>query len=68
MVKLRNMNDEDKKSIAESKKRLEEQIEESKKENLGLDADKSSKTINKPKTTIDILTGNIEGHSPLSEK
>jgi F0F1-type ATP synthase epsilon subunit len=62
------MNNDDEKSIAEAKKRLEEQIENSKKENLGLDADKSSKTINKLKTVIDILTGDIDGHSSLSEK
>jgi hypothetical protein len=68
MAKPISMNKQDKKSIAEAKKRLEEQVEESKEENLGLDADGSSETINKHKTIIDILTGDIEGHSPLSEK
>ncbi len=62
------MNEQDKKSIAEAKKRLEKQVEESKKDNLGLDADGSSKTVNKPKTTVDILAGDVEGHSPLLEK
>jgi hypothetical protein len=68
MAKPICMNKQDKKSIAEAKKRLEEQVEKSKEENLGLDADRSSITINKHRTTIDILTGDIKGHSPLSEK
>lgn len=62
------LSQKDKRDIAKTKKNIEEQVEKTKKENLGLDADGSSSNVNKLKSTIDLLSGDIEGYSPLSEK
>jgi len=62
------LSQKDKRDIAKAKKNIEEQVEKTKKENLGLDADGSSSNVNKLKSTIDLLSGDIEGYSPLSEK
>jgi len=62
------LSQKDKRDIAKAKKNIEEQVEKTKKENLGLDADGSSSNVNKLKSTIDLLSGDIEGYSPLLEK
>ncbi|MBK0382609.1 hypothetical protein I5M32_06500 [Pedobacter sp. SD-b] len=60
--------EKDKKDIAKAKKNIKAQIEKTKKENLGLDADSSSQKDGKPKSTIDLLSENVGGYSSLSEK
>ena len=56
-------NEKDKQAIEKSKKLIEEQIEATKKLDLGLDADGSSKHKHQPKSIFNGFINNEEGSS-----